>query len=80
MGVIRIHQGILIEGLLLLNDIELVGAFYADSELILKVKSKYPDNSNILPVYNRDELGVVTLKDIQITESALNAGNAVIML
>jgi hypothetical protein len=72
MSVIRIHQGILIEGLLLLNDIELVGALYANNELILKVKSKYPDNSNILPVYKRDELGVVTLRDVQITESDLN--------
>ena len=52
----------------------MIAALYADRELILKVKSKYPDNSNILPVYTKDELGVVTLRGIQITESALNVG------
>jgi hypothetical protein len=73
-GIIAIHEELLLNYILLLNGFKLNGATYRDRQVILKVESNCIniDNANVLPVYTKNDLGVIKLTDIQISQSYLD--------
>ncbi|MDD5589387.1 MAG: hypothetical protein PHP92_05005 [Candidatus Nanoarchaeia archaeon] len=67
-GIIRISEILLLEEFLMLKEFKIIGAEFKDGQVLISVENNniLMNNANIIPVYTKNELGIVNLSDIKI--------------